>query len=336
MGKKPFWYLRRRSVKSDVDEELALHIEMRIDELVATGVSRDDAMREALKQFGDLERTRRYCREQDERREDVIERTLLLQDFVEDVRVGVRSLLRAPRVDADDHCDRRPWRRSQRRRSSAPSTPRCCARFRTRDPDRLVRLYTDAPPFKFRFSIADYLALDRSSRPTSTSWHLYRSRRSASATASRAELIAHARGVVGVLLAAGRHTVAWPRFHRSRRPAGSRRRSSRVRPFWQQPAWRAHRRHRQADSSGWRRLHDRRRAAGIWPVRSNAGRTCSSSSSSRRRRARARSSIRSSRRLRPGADPATAANELRTINRAMFSIWNRPTRTMTPRGAWRT
>ena len=32
---KPFWYLRRRSVKADVDEELSLHLEMRIDELVA-------------------------------------------------------------------------------------------------------------------------------------------------------------------------------------------------------------------------------------------------------------------------------------------------------------
>lgn len=28
------------------------------------------------------------------------------------------------------------------------------------DPDRLVRIYTDSPPFKFRFSLADYLALE--------------------------------------------------------------------------------------------------------------------------------------------------------------------------------
>ena len=27
------------------------------------------------------------------------------------------------------------------------------------DPDRLVRIYTDAPPNRFRFSVADYLAL---------------------------------------------------------------------------------------------------------------------------------------------------------------------------------
>ena len=26
------------------------------------------------------------------------------------------------------------------------------------DPGRLVRIYTDAPPFRFRFSVADYLA----------------------------------------------------------------------------------------------------------------------------------------------------------------------------------
>src|SRR5437762_5467616 len=28
------------------------------------------------------------------------------------------------------------------------------------DPDRLVRIYTDAPPYKFRFSVADYQALE--------------------------------------------------------------------------------------------------------------------------------------------------------------------------------
>ena len=28
------------------------------------------------------------------------------------------------------------------------------------DPAQLVRIYTDTPPFKFRFSVADYLALE--------------------------------------------------------------------------------------------------------------------------------------------------------------------------------
>ena len=41
MGTKPkFWYLRRRSVASDVDEELRLHLELRIEELIASGMRR--------------------------------------------------------------------------------------------------------------------------------------------------------------------------------------------------------------------------------------------------------------------------------------------------------
>ena len=39
MGNKPkFWYLRRRRVASDVDEELRLHLEMRVEELIAAGM----------------------------------------------------------------------------------------------------------------------------------------------------------------------------------------------------------------------------------------------------------------------------------------------------------
>src|SRR5262245_22123634 len=91
-----FWYLRRRSVKADVDEELNTHLEMRIDELVASGMTRDEARRQALRQFGDLESTRRYCREQDETRENAMQRTLSIQDLAQDFRIGIRSLLRVP------------------------------------------------------------------------------------------------------------------------------------------------------------------------------------------------------------------------------------------------
>ena len=58
MKQRPFWYLRRRSVQSDVDEELNLHLEMRVDELRSRGMPIEDARREALRQFGDLEGTR--------------------------------------------------------------------------------------------------------------------------------------------------------------------------------------------------------------------------------------------------------------------------------------
>lgn len=155
--RKPFWYLRRRSVTADVDEELNTHIEMRIDELIASGMSREEARREAVRQFGDVEATRRYCREQDETRESTMQRTLSIQDLAQDLRVGVRSLLRVPLLtitivatvgigigataaifSAIDAAMLRPL-------------PYANA-------DRLVRIYTDSPPFKFRFSAVDYLA----------------------------------------------------------------------------------------------------------------------------------------------------------------------------------
>src|SRR6187402_230459 len=97
MGTKtPFSYLRRRSVKADVDEELSSHLEMRIEELGAAGMSPDEARREALRQFGDLEATRRYCRRQDEFREQATQRTLWLQDLTQDFRISARSLMRVP------------------------------------------------------------------------------------------------------------------------------------------------------------------------------------------------------------------------------------------------
>src|SRR5512137_3217664 len=93
-----FPYIRRRSdtIGSEVDEELNAHLEMRTDALVAQGMSRQDARREALRQFGDLDGTRRYCRRQDEGKESRMQGQLLLADLLEDLRVGARGLLRAP------------------------------------------------------------------------------------------------------------------------------------------------------------------------------------------------------------------------------------------------
>jgi putative ABC transport system permease protein len=155
--KKPFSYLRRRSVKSDVDEELRVHLAMRIEELVATGMSQDDARREALRQFGDLEATRQYCRTQDEHRETTTQRALWLQDFTQDLRISIRSLMRVPVLTLTIIA------------TVGIGIGATVAIFSAVDaavvrplpyatPDRLVRIYTDTPPFKFRFSAADYLA----------------------------------------------------------------------------------------------------------------------------------------------------------------------------------
>jgi len=155
--RKPFWYLRRRSVKSDVDEELSVHLEMRIDELVATGMSPDAARREALRQFGDVEATKQYCRQQDERREKEMQRTLLFQDFVQDLRIGLRSLLRAPVLTLTIVVSVGLGLGATAAIFSAVSAA-LLRPLPYAEPENLVRIYTDSPPFKFRFSVVDYQA----------------------------------------------------------------------------------------------------------------------------------------------------------------------------------
>ena len=154
---RPFWYLRRRSVRAEVDEELTLHLEMRIDELVKQGMTRDEASREALRQFGDLEGTREYCRRQDEQKETDMQLTLMLQDFTQDLRIGLRSLLRAPVLTLTIVVTVGIGLGATAAIFSAVSA----AMLRPLPyavPENLVRIYTDNPPFKFRFSVADYLA----------------------------------------------------------------------------------------------------------------------------------------------------------------------------------
>jgi predicted permease len=158
---RPFWYLRRRSAdaRADVDEEFDGHLRRRIDDLRAQGMDADTARREALRRFGDLERTRAYCLDQDQRKELQMQRRLRLEDLRQDLRITVRSLLGSPALTltivltvglgigattamfaAVDAILLRPL-------------PYAAA-------DRLVRIYTDSPPNRFPFSVADYVALD--------------------------------------------------------------------------------------------------------------------------------------------------------------------------------
>ena len=99
---RPFWYLRRPpdELQAEVDEELRVHLEMRIEELVAKGMSSDAARREARRQFGDLEYTRRYCRNQDERKEAGMRWNLLVDELAQDLRNGVRQIARNPGFSA--------------------------------------------------------------------------------------------------------------------------------------------------------------------------------------------------------------------------------------------
>ena len=156
----PFWFLRRRpeAVRSEIDEELSVHLQMRRDELASRGLSPDAARREALRQFGDLEGTREYCRRQDDGKEKRMRRLLLLEDLAQDIRVSLRGLRRAPMMTLTIVATVGLGIGATTAIFAAVNAA-LLRPLPYPQADRLVRIYTDSPPNKFHFSVADYLAL---------------------------------------------------------------------------------------------------------------------------------------------------------------------------------
>jgi putative ABC transport system permease protein len=79
---------RSGQVRAELDEEMRAHIDAHVDELVASGMSRERARTEALRAFGGVDRTREGVQD--------TWRTRPLHDAWQDLRYGVRSLARAP------------------------------------------------------------------------------------------------------------------------------------------------------------------------------------------------------------------------------------------------
>ncbi len=121
--------LRRGAVRAQVDEELAVHLEMREQEYAARGMSAEAARAEALRRMGDLERVRGTCRTLGEARERDMERTEYLDEIRSDLRFGLRQLLRSRGLTAVAVLTR--WGSARRRRSSASWTPSSSARSRS-------------------------------------------------------------------------------------------------------------------------------------------------------------------------------------------------------------
>jgi putative ABC transport system permease protein len=86
-----------------------------------------------------------------------MQRTLLFQDFVQDLRISVRSLSRVPMLTLTIIVTVGLGLGATAAIFSAVSAA-LLRPLPYAEPENLVRLYTDAPPFKFRFSVADYLA----------------------------------------------------------------------------------------------------------------------------------------------------------------------------------
>ena len=100
MPDTPKWYryLRfwRPNVAADVDDELTFHIDARTEELSSLGMERKAARAQALREFGDMERTRVTLRAMDEHHAAIARRVNVAADLTRDIRVAVRALGRSP------------------------------------------------------------------------------------------------------------------------------------------------------------------------------------------------------------------------------------------------
>ena len=94
----PAWrrYLRfwGSNVQSDVDEELRFHLEMRVAEYTARGMSPADARRLAERRFGDEQKARAECISIDENAARAMSRGAALASLSQDIRYAARLLRR--------------------------------------------------------------------------------------------------------------------------------------------------------------------------------------------------------------------------------------------------
>jgi predicted permease len=84
--------VRRGRVESELDEELQFHLERKIEEGVAGGLSPEEARYRALRAMGGLDQKKEEIRD--------TRRVHWLTDFVDDVRYAFRSLRRTPGLTA--------------------------------------------------------------------------------------------------------------------------------------------------------------------------------------------------------------------------------------------
>jgi predicted permease len=85
-----------RDVAAAIDDELAFHIDMLTEQLVAAGRTPEEARREAMRRFGDLHDVRQRCYDISTTREASVRRTELWSTLWQDLSYAARSLRRAP------------------------------------------------------------------------------------------------------------------------------------------------------------------------------------------------------------------------------------------------
>src|SRR5262249_23382267 len=80
--------LRRAQVEQELDEELRYHIERQTEELIAKGMTEEEARHAALRAIGGVERRKEECRD--------MRRVRLIENLIQDLRYGLRTLRRSP------------------------------------------------------------------------------------------------------------------------------------------------------------------------------------------------------------------------------------------------
>src|ERR1700756_3196530 len=72
----------------ELDDELRDHLERKTEEYVVQGMAQDEARRRARLDLGGIEQTKEKCRD--------ARRVNWIQDFVQDLRFGLRVLAKSP------------------------------------------------------------------------------------------------------------------------------------------------------------------------------------------------------------------------------------------------
>jgi putative ABC transport system permease protein len=81
-------------IEREVDDELAFHLDMRTQRLIAAGWDPGRARQEALRQFGDIGTVRQDCVTMDEQRERAMHRANVIGELRQDIVYALRTLRR--------------------------------------------------------------------------------------------------------------------------------------------------------------------------------------------------------------------------------------------------